>query len=80
MKEYLVIYHQAEDGCWGAHCEDVDVFVVGATRAEAERLVKEGIVLHIEYGLEQGEPIPEPCAEVGRVVIDTDALLTTPSA
>jgi predicted RNase H-like HicB family nuclease len=32
MKDYLVIYEQAEDGGWGAHSPDVeDVFALGET-------------------------------------------------
>ena len=77
MKEYLVIYEQAEEGGWRAHCADMEVFVIGRTREEAEELVTEGIVRHIESGLWEGRPIPEPRTEAARVAIDTE--IATPS-
>ena len=80
MKDYLVVYEQGEDGGWGAHCADMDVFVVGSTRAEVEKLVTEGIVMYIEDALARREPVPEPRTEAERVAIDTDALLKAATA
>ena len=38
MKQYLVIYEQAEDGGRGAHSPDVEgVFALGERRGEVER-------------------------------------------
>jgi predicted RNase H-like HicB family nuclease len=68
MKEYLVIYEQAEDGGWGAHSPDVDgVFALGATRAEAEARMAEALHAHLAYLRERGEVAPEPRTEAGRV-------------
>jgi predicted RNase H-like HicB family nuclease len=48
MKDYLVIYEQAQDGGWGAHSPDVDgVFALGATRAEAEERTAEALTAHL---------------------------------
>ncbi len=45
MKEYLVIYEQAEDGGWGAHSPDVEgVFALGRTREEVEARMAEALV------------------------------------
>ena len=78
MKEYLVIYEQAEDGGWRAHCADMEVYVVGRTREEVENLVREGIVMHIEHSLWEGRPIPEPHTEAARVAVDTAVITPSP--
>ena len=68
MKEYLVIYEQAEDGGWGAHSPDVDgVFALGNTREEAERRMAEALAAHFEHLRGEGRPVPEPHTESGRV-------------
>ena len=41
MSEYLVVYEQAEDGCWGAYLPDLPGVVAGGQdREEVERLIK----------------------------------------
>lgn len=68
MKEYLVIYEEAEDGGWGAHSPDVDgVFALGTSRAEVETRMAEALGAHFELLREQGRPIPEPHTDAGRV-------------
>jgi predicted RNase H-like HicB family nuclease len=68
LKDYLVIYEQAEDGGWGAHSPDVEgVFAFGETRAETEARMAEALVAHLAYLRDQGEPIPEPHTDAGRV-------------
>ena len=67
MKEYLVIYEQAEDGAWGAHSPDVDgVFALGQTREEAERRMAEALAAHVAYLRESGRPVPDPHTDAGR--------------
>ena len=79
MKEYLVVYEQAEDGGWGAHSPDVEgVFALGSTRTEVEQRMAEALAAHIKYGCEEGAPIPEPRTEAGRVAVDVP--VTAPSA
>lgn len=68
MKDYLVIYEQAEDGGWGAHSPDVDgVFALGATRHEVEARMKEALAAHLAFLRETGQPVPEPHTDAGRV-------------
>lgn len=65
--EYLVIYERSETG-WGAYCPDLPgLGVVGATREEVERLVSEGIAIHIDGLREHGDPVPEPASTAGTV-------------
>ena len=50
MKDYLVIYEQADDGGWGAHSPDVEgVLALGATRDEAETRIAEALAAHLAY-------------------------------
>jgi len=57
--EYVVIYEQAEDGGWGAYVPDLPgLGVVGETRQEAERLIREGIRVYIEELHAMGKPSP----------------------
>jgi predicted RNase H-like HicB family nuclease len=68
MKQYLVIYEQADDGGWGAHSPDVEgVFALGGTRAEVEERMSEALAAHLDYLRERGAPIPEPHTDAGRV-------------
>jgi predicted RNase H-like HicB family nuclease len=68
VKEYLVIYEQAEDGAWGAHSPDVDgVFALGQTREQAERRMAEALAAHVAYLRESGRPVPDPHTDAGRV-------------
>lgn len=68
MKDYLVIYEQAEGGGWGAHSPDVDgVIALGASRAEVEQRMAEALGAYVEHMRSEGRPIPEPRAEAGRV-------------
>jgi predicted RNase H-like HicB family nuclease len=68
MKDYLVVYEQAEDGGWGAHSPDVEgVFALGRTRAEVEARMAEALSAHLEHLREQGKPLPEPRTDAGRV-------------
>lgn len=68
MKDYLVIYEQADDGGWGAHSPDVEgVFALGETRDEAESRIAEALAAHLAYLRESGRPVPEPHTHAGRV-------------
>lgn len=69
--KYLVVVERGKDG-WGAHVPDLPgCIAAGETRAEALRLIREAIVLHIEGLHEAGESIPVPSSE-GEIV-DVDA-------
>ena len=68
MKNYLVIYEQADDGAWGAHSPDVDgVFALGASRVEVEQRISEALSAHVAYLRESGRPVPDPHTDAGRV-------------
>ena len=60
MKDYVVIFEKGEEG-WGAYVPDLPGCVAaGATREEAEALIRNAIPLHIDLMQEQGLPVPEP--------------------
>lgn len=68
MKDYLVIYEQAEDGGWDAHSPDVDgVFALGQTRAEVESRMAEALSAHLTHLRASGRPVPDPHTDAGRV-------------
>ena len=68
MREYLVIYEQAEDGAWGAHSPDVEgVFALGVSREEVEQRMAEALAAHLEFLRDRGADVPEPHTEAGRV-------------
>lgn len=68
LKDWLVIYEQAEDGGWGAHSPDVEgVFALGANRTEVEARMREALVAHLSYLRDDGQPVPEPHTDAGHV-------------
>lgn len=68
MKDYLVIYEQADDGGWGAHSPDVEgVFALGSTRSEVEARMAEALEAHLGHLREAGRPIPDPHTDAGRI-------------
>jgi predicted RNase H-like HicB family nuclease len=68
MKDYLVIYEQAEDRAWGAHSPDVDgVYALGRSREEVEARMIEALSAHLEYLQQLGKPIPESHTQAGRI-------------
>ncbi len=70
MREYLVIFEQASDGGWGAYVPDLPgLGIVGETREEADRLIREGIEIHIAGLREDGLPIPEPTTTAERIAV-----------
>lgn len=68
MTRYLVVYERAEDGGWGAYLPDVPGCIAcGETQAEAEKLMREALPMHIELMREYGQAVPEPQACAGTV-------------
>lgn len=68
MKDYLIIYEQAADGGWGAHCADFDgVAALGSSREEVETRMKEALSAHLAYLRESELPIPEPRTDAGYI-------------
>ena len=67
LKDYLVIYEQAEDGAWGAHSPDVEgAFALGQIRDEVEARMAEALVAHLAYLRESGRP-SDPPTDAGRI-------------
>ncbi len=65
-----MIYERASDGGWGAYVPDLPGLGVGGeTFEDVERLIAEGIVIHIEGLKEDGLPIPEPTTLSARVAV-----------
>ncbi len=61
MKDYLVIYEQADDGAWGAYSPDINgVIALGRTRDEAASRMREALVAHIAALRDGGLKVPEP--------------------
>ncbi len=66
MRDYLVIYEEAEDRARAARSPEVEgVFALGRTRQEAEDRVPEALGAHPSHLRERGEPIPLPRTQAG---------------
>jgi predicted RNase H-like HicB family nuclease len=69
MREYAVVFEHGPHS-WGAYVPDLPGCVaVGETRAEAERLIREAIELHLEGMRLDGEAIPEPTTDVAKIAV-----------
>ena len=70
MVEYTAIYERRGDGGWGAYAPDLPGLGVAAeTFEEVDKLIREGIVIHIDGLKEDGLPIPEPTTLAARVAV-----------
>jgi predicted RNase H-like HicB family nuclease len=62
MSEYLVVIEHEGDS-WGAYCPDLPgLGVVGDSREEVERLIREAMAFHLDGLRRSGDPIPAPSA------------------
>ena len=69
MKEYTVIFERGEHN-WSAYVPDLPGCVAaGATREETEKLLQEAMVLHVQAMHEDGDVIPEPSTEAGKIAV-----------
>ncbi len=58
--KYLVVFEKAENG-YSAYVPDMPGCVATAeTLIKAEELIREGLALHVEGIVEDGQPIPLP--------------------
>ena len=65
--KYAVVYEQTPRN-WSAYVPDLPGCVAtGQTREEVERLITDGIRLHIDLMQQSGEPVPAPTTRVGSV-------------
>jgi predicted RNase H-like HicB family nuclease len=68
--KYAVVYEQTPRN-WSAYVPDLPGCVAtGQTREEVERLITDGVRLHIDLMQQSGEPIPAPTTRVGSVDAD----------
>ncbi|MFO1428721.1 MAG: type II toxin-antitoxin system HicB family antitoxin [Candidatus Competibacteraceae bacterium] len=69
MKQYTVIYERGEHN-WSAYVPDLPGCIATAeTREEIQKLIREAIEFHLEGMRLQGESIPEPTTEAGKVEV-----------
>jgi predicted RNase H-like HicB family nuclease len=69
MIEYTVIYERGQTN-WGAYVPDLPGCVsIGDTLAEVQENIREAIALYLEVLKEDGQPIPEPSTQVGKVAV-----------
>ena len=65
--KYAVVYEQTPRN-WSAYVPDLPGCVAtGPTREEVERLITDGIRLHIDLMRQSGEPVPPSTTRVGSV-------------
>ena len=70
MREYAVIFEKGPVS-WGAYVPDLPGLVAtGETLEEVQALIKEGLEVHLESMLEDGDLIPEPSSYVGTIKTD----------
>ena len=70
MREYAVIYEKGPVS-WGAYLPDLPGLVAaGDSLEEVQALIKEGLQLHLESMLENGDPIPDASSLVGTLKTD----------
>jgi len=59
--DYVAIIEKETDGSYSAYLPDLPGCVAcGDTRSEAQQLIEEAVVLHLQSVREHGEPIPAP--------------------
>ena len=69
MIEYTVIYEKGETN-WGAYIPDLPGCVsIADTFLEVQENIKEAIALYLEVLQEDGQPIPQPSIQVGKVAV-----------
>ena len=77
IREYLVIFEPGADGDWSAYVPDLPgLGVVGESREEADKLIREGIAIHIAGLREDGLPIPESTTTADRIAVPADLIFT----
>ena len=69
MIEYTVIYEKGETN-WGAYIPDLAGCIsIGDSFLEVQENIKEAIALYLEVLQEDGQPIPQPLSQVGKVAV-----------
>ena len=69
MTEYAAVFEKTSNG-WSAYVPDLPgLGVAAATIEETEKLLREGIEMHIDGMREDVLPIPEPSTHVMKLAI-----------
>ena len=69
MSEYLVVFEHEGESRGASYPDLPGVGVVGETREEAEKLIREASALHLDGLHQAGEPLPAPSA-VGATLVE----------
>ncbi len=68
--KYAVVIEKCPNN-YGAYVPDLPVCVAAAkTRSETLKLIREGIGYHIEFIMEDGDPVPEPRMSLTDAMVD----------
>ena len=66
--QYAVVFEQTPNN-YGAYAPDVPGCIsTGKTWADIQRMIREALTFHIEFTLEQGEPLPEPKMSIAEAI------------
>lgn len=69
MKRFAIVIERGPSS-YGAYVPDLPgCAAVGETEDEVRQLIREGIKLHLQSMVEDGEPIPEPASKVEYVAL-----------
>jgi predicted RNase H-like HicB family nuclease len=69
MKGYAILIERGRTS-WGASVPDLPgCYAVAKTRSGVVKLIREGIVLHIQGLREDGKPVPEPVTGCETVLV-----------
>jgi len=69
MTEYAVVFERGPRN-WSAYVPDLPgCIATGKTRDETEQRLREAIEMHLRAMAKDGDPIPEPISEVGKVQV-----------
>ncbi len=69
MKRFAIVIERGPTS-YGAYAPDLPgCAAVGETEDEVRQLIREGIKLHLQGMVEDGEPIPEPASKVEYVAL-----------
>ncbi len=80
MSEYVAIYHQWNDGTWGAFIPDVpEVLAVGETRDGAADAIQDALGDYTEVLRAEGRPLP-PALHVAGTVRAGESLASVSAA
>jgi predicted RNase H-like HicB family nuclease len=67
---YTAVFEQEAEGGWAAYVPDLPTVLASSdTRAETERLIREGIEFYLELLQESGKPLPPAAFQTQQIEI-----------